>query len=54
MLSTDIKIKLYHKIWLVTGKGFMQYGYLKNFSQTLVPMLNKDKQMKTFSKAHIV
>jgi hypothetical protein len=34
-------------------KGFKQYGYLKNFSLAFVPLLIKDKEFKTFSKAHI-
>jgi hypothetical protein len=34
-------------------KGFRQYGRLKNFSLALVLLANKDKQITTFSKAHI-
>jgi len=29
------------------------YGYLKYFSLTCFPLLNKDMMLKTFSKAHI-
>ena len=37
-----------------TGKGFKQYGYLKNYYGALFLMSIKDKMFKTFLKAHIV
>jgi hypothetical protein len=35
-------------------EGLMQYGYLKNFSLAFIPLLIKDNQIQTFSKAHIL
>ena len=37
----------------LTGKGFKQYGYLKNFSLAFIPLLTKDNVLNTFSKAHV-
>jgi hypothetical protein len=37
----------------VTENSFMQYGYLKNFSPALIPLLIKDIQNQTISKAYI-
>jgi len=34
-------------------KAWRQYGYLKNVSPAFVLLLNKDKTLKTFLKAHI-
>jgi hypothetical protein len=34
-------------------KAWHQYGCLKNFSLTHFPLSIKDKEQKTFSKAHI-
>jgi hypothetical protein len=34
--------------WRLTGKGFTQYGYLKNVSLAFALLLTKDKQYKTF------
>jgi hypothetical protein len=38
----------------LTGKGFMQYGYLKNYGSALFEVSIKDNTYRTFSKAHIV
>jgi hypothetical protein len=40
-------------LWQLTGKGFVQYGYLKNIGLASNPTLIKGNQFKTFSKAHI-
>jgi hypothetical protein len=40
--------------WLLTGKGFMQYGYLKNYGSALFEVPIKDNTYRIFSKAHIV
>jgi hypothetical protein len=37
----------------LTGKGLPQHGDLKNFSLALIPLLIKDNQFRTFSKAHV-
>jgi hypothetical protein len=34
-------------------QGFTQYRDLKNRTSTLVPLLIKGNEMKTFSKAHV-
>jgi hypothetical protein len=36
-----------------TGKGFRQYGYLKNICSASFLLINKNKLFKTFPKAHI-
>jgi len=37
----------------LTGNGLAKYGTLKNFCRAFALLLIKDRQFKTFSKAHI-